>query len=261
MVAKRSLKTVAALAVVCVCVTAVVVSYMVIRPPKSVRDARRFHVLCQSIIEGETGSLQESVRLTAGNHDSAFRISVEVPVTFATSGALTDFVSIRPELVLGDYPPLILAVLCRRQEALELLLANGADPDVRDSKQCSPLHYAVAHADTKMVEALLEAKASPNVENIDGWSPLHIAIADHSATTAKVLLDAGADVNIAQRVFSAPIFMAVAYGDPSLVKLLAGHGADLSAKNRYGLKITDILGPEDDSIRRVLAPFFREREP
>jgi ankyrin repeat protein len=55
-------------------------------------------------------------------------------------------------------------------DEVELLLANGADPDAE-----SPVHDAVRHDRTKILEILLDYGADPNTKDWAGHTPLYYA--------------------------------------------------------------------------------------
>ena len=57
---------------------------------------------------------------------------------------------------------------------VKALLAAGANPDVRDNRGRTPLHYAVAKDGVilAVVEALLDAGADPAAKDSEGKTPL-----------------------------------------------------------------------------------------
>ncbi|ELT90508.1 hypothetical protein CAPTEDRAFT_95093, partial [Capitella teleta] len=75
--------------------------------------------------------------------------------------------------------------------AVKLKLENAADPNTRDAKGNTPLHY-VMMSDNKqrndVVDVLLEYGAKAELENEDGDSPLKIAISmDNSYAVQRFL--------------------------------------------------------------------------
>ena len=56
------------------------------------------------------------------------------------------------------------------EEAVALLLANGADPDGPDKDGYTPLHLAAGYMNLPIVELLLQAGADPEVEDSAGRS-------------------------------------------------------------------------------------------
>ena len=55
---------------------------------------------------------------------------------------------------------------------VELLLENGAQPDLQDRGGQTPLSRAANKGNERMVELLLEHGAHPNLEDKDGQTPL-----------------------------------------------------------------------------------------
>uniref|UniRef100_A0ABD2WQA3 Uncharacterized protein n=1 Tax=Trichogramma kaykai TaxID=54128 RepID=A0ABD2WQA3_9HYME len=67
--------------------------------------------------------------------------------------------------------------------------------DAQDVLGNTPLHLAVGRDDLKMIELLLINGASPNVANNEGCTPLHRATAKLSHATVELLLAHGADLS------------------------------------------------------------------
>ncbi len=59
---------------------------------------------------------------------------------------------------------------------IQLLLANGADPNLAGPQGNTPLHFAASNGDVEGVRLLLESGASPNLLNAPGKTPLAVAI-------------------------------------------------------------------------------------
>ncbi|TGO27127.1 hypothetical protein BPAE_0047g00430 [Botrytis paeoniae] len=71
------------------------------------------------------------------------------------------------------------------------LLENGADVEIRDSTENTPLFWAAKGGHTEVVSRLLDAGAKPNIGGHDGLRPLHVAASNNHAGVAKLLLGAG----------------------------------------------------------------------
>lgn len=87
-----------------------------------------------------------------------------------------------------------------RTEAVELLLRRGANPNVFDTFNDSPLQLAILGNHTEAVRLLVEHGADVNYvqpfvkgspEN--GWSPLHYAVKNGNADIVQILVEHGAD--------------------------------------------------------------------
>jgi ankyrin repeat protein len=78
-------------------------------------------------------------------------------------------------------------------QAVQLLLARGADPTTRDATGSSPLHFLACWGHTEGAALLLDAGLSPDVVERDtGLTPLHYACGSGCYALADLLLSRGA---------------------------------------------------------------------
>ena len=79
-------------------------------------------------------------------------------------------------------------------EAVEALIARGADVNVPQGDGMTALHWASERADAALVRVLLEAGAAVNaVTRMGDYTPLHLAAKAGSAGAVEALLEAGSD--------------------------------------------------------------------
>jgi ankyrin repeat protein len=95
----------------------------------------------------------------------------------------------------------------------------------------SALHLAASQGFGDIVLELIRRGADVNVQDISEVTPLHYAARKNKIETAKILLDAGANVN-AKNIFGNPLIDAAMNGHLEMVKLLLSHGADLKCKGQ-----------------------------
>jgi len=89
--------------------------------------------------------------------------------------------------------PLHYAVGAQRLEAVQLLLALGADPDVRDSESgVTPLHWAVGSGDLAIIKLLAEKMQDPELQDKFGEPPITYAPENKKAEIAELLIRAHA---------------------------------------------------------------------
>jgi uncharacterized protein len=98
-------------------------------------------------------------------------------------GAHVDAVADNPQQVA----PLHAAVAGRHPEVVRLLLAAGAQPDIRQHGGWTPLLAAAQHGDAEMVSALLEAGADPTAVNDEGVRPAELARDEGHHDVARVI--------------------------------------------------------------------------
>ena len=65
-----------------------------------------------------------------------------------------------------------LAVAKRNAAVVQCLLSAGANPNIVNAFQNTPLHTAAGAGEDQLIRLLLQFQASPNVMNVDGMTPL-----------------------------------------------------------------------------------------
>jgi ankyrin repeat protein len=139
----------------------------------------------------------------------------------------------------GYYPPVIAAAVSGEEEIVELLLAHGADPNIRDAEDGWTPLFAVTHAERHndshtIVERLLVGGADPNLTDPDGYTPLFCAARNGNTLSIEHLLAHGADPNRTTSDGETAL-MAAAEGDvETAVDRLLAAGADPNIKRADG---------------------------
>jgi len=100
-----------------------------------------------------------------------------------------------PNLEAFDDPPLALAVSHNAHVSARMLLEAGADPNAKASIYGSVLHAALREASLELLELLLANGSDPDQEDGAGRTPLGIAEAEGLAETAALLRRYGAAVS------------------------------------------------------------------
>ena len=93
------------------------------------------------------------------------------------------------------FTPLHLASFFGHEQAARLLVAGGADVNVRaeNANRVAPLHSAAAGGHTAIAELLLDAGAAPDETQEGGFTPLHSAAHNGDLRLVERLLQDGAD--------------------------------------------------------------------
>ncbi|MCS3635900.1 ankyrin repeat protein [Salinibacter ruber] len=117
-------------------------------------------------------------------------------------------------------PPLGFAVHGGDRKSIELLLGAGADPNCRVTDQnYTLLSYTAVEDEPQLTELLLEEGADPDLVDSDGLTALAYTALSGAANVAQRLLDAGADPTISPGHRSLPE-LARDKGNPEVADLL-----------------------------------------
>jgi ankyrin repeat protein len=137
--------------------------------------------------------------------------------------------------------PFLTAVASGDEQTVRLLLAKGAEPEVRLGEGFeallfgggrTPLMWAAFRGDVPLMELLLAKGAEVNAQEAFG-APLGNAAWNNHVEAARLLLARGANVN-EKEFFSGftPLHWAAGSenGDPTLTRLFLDHGAEVNAE-------------------------------
>ena len=137
----------------------------------------------------------------------------------------------------GD-TPLSIATFLDWRQTVRNLLRNGADPNFiwgTSSHIGPPAVFASAH----MLKLLIAHGASVNVTNMDGHTPLFTQVMRGNIECAKLLLSLNADPNSADRLGTTPLAYVLSPSTrlgyyPQMMNLLLGYGASLIVRDKKG---------------------------
>ncbi|WP_254229773.1 ankyrin repeat domain-containing protein [Wolbachia pipientis] len=91
-------------------------------------------------------------------------------------------------------------------EAVDLLLEAGANPNIQNDKGRTPLHYTDVLASAA---SLLKGKANPNIQDNRGETPLHYAASIGHANYVNLLIEKKANSNIQDTKGATPLQIAI----------------------------------------------------
>jgi carboxypeptidase D len=139
--------------------------------------------------------------------------------------------------------PLHLALGKLHVEAAEMLLAAGANPNVRDRDASPALHTLLgvargkkeAPARQRSLLALMLGRGA-DIQAVDGHgkAPLHIAAVTGHEALLDMLLGAGAKVTTKDRIGRTPLHDAALYNSTSAIGRLLSDGANVNAADKHG---------------------------
>ena len=104
--------------------------------------------------------------------------------------------------------------------AMQLLLNNGADIELRDFRGSTPLLVAVEYGQPEIVQLLIDNGASVFSKDRQGDTALHYAALWHHQPIVRLLLDHEADIDARTDYGKAPLDIAIEEGDEDIVNML-----------------------------------------
>ena len=130
---------------------------------------------------------------------------------------------------------LIIACEKNNLEIVKELLKEGADANMLDQFNCSPLMYACKNANLEMAKELIKKGANVNERDNYGVTPLMMSCKRHSLEIVKELIKQGASINEEDKYYAhTPLIEACLSQNLEIVEELIKNGADVNRKNKLG---------------------------
>ncbi|ETS84994.1 hypothetical protein PFICI_03019 [Pestalotiopsis fici W106-1] len=132
---------------------------------------------------------------------------------------------------------------------VRLLLERGANPDLANDYQVTPLHVASQHGWLEIARLLVEGGANVNCTTNEGRTPLHVASFNGHIQVVYLLLEKMADVQAKDEDGMQPLHQALLSKSIEIFSLLLKRGADPNATDISGetpLDYTTIHGDVDE---------------
>ena len=127
------------------------------------------------------------------------------------------------------------AAATKTQHQVRELIDQGADPNLRNWRDETPLHRAaIRNPDLDVHRALIDAGADPNARDETGATPLHRAAHNAAPARTGLLIEAGADVHARDKDGTTPLHNAVESGRDAIIGRLIAAGASLDDRDRDG---------------------------
>ena len=131
---------------------------------------------------------------------------------------------------------LMLAATYNYEELTDLLIKNGANPDMQTKEGYTALMYAFSNNSHKSLKVLLNKKQNLDLKNKDGDGILHMATRNNLEELVKTLLEKGANIDIKDKDGNTPLILSILNKNENLIKLFSYRGADLTLSNNKGEK-------------------------
>jgi len=135
----------------------------------------------------------------------------------------------------SDLTALHIAVIKGNVGGATLLIAGGAEPNIREGKLYHmPLHMAAASGQESMGRLLLDAGAGVGASSRQG-TPLHVAARSAQRAFVELLLESGAEVDARGPVGTTALHMCAMPEDGvAAAEILVAHGCDISPLDDVG---------------------------
>jgi hypothetical protein len=136
-------------------------------------------------------------------------------------------------------------------DIVRLLIANGADVNaVYVDTGLTGLHAAVFSENIEVIKLVLDAGADPNIPDNEDTSPLKFSVEQGSFEMAKLLLEYGAERTINEAggfCGCTALALAASKLDIAMIELLLKNGADPDTRDADGQTARQYLPPPDES--------------
>ena len=149
---------------------------------------------------------------------------------------------------------LVTAVMNEDVEQVKALITNGAKINVKDKslEGMSPLHAAVETGNFEIMQILLAYGAKPNIRDYQKRTPLMMLDEAADPEIARVLLAYGAKIKLVDSERNTVLHHYAEFDDAEIVRLLISHGADPNAKNKSG-RTALMIAAENENEMSVAA--------
>ena len=131
--------------------------------------------------------------------------------------------------ILGN--PVIMVIESGQPDLLNHLIDAGANVNMTGGRMVGfyPMHYAAMFNDYQAITILAAAGADINVMDPENGTPLFLATFAENLQAVNALIASGADVNLAHEKKMAPLALAASNGNVQLVNIFINAGSDINA--------------------------------
>jgi ankyrin repeat protein len=153
---------------------------------------------------------------------------------------------------------LMWAAFLNHPAAIELLLRQGADPNIPCHHLQRPLHQACLQVDSlPLVALLLHYGADPNLRDLDAMSPFLMACAANAVSTVDRFLasDNLVDLTLRSHRGMGPLLLAVASEANAVAALLLSYPELVDVNEQDTSGWTRCTGVLLQTIKRCLIPY------
>jgi len=140
----------------------------------------------------------------------------------------------------AGHTQLTIASVKGEQQAIDVLLRRGADPNIPAQDNATALMYASWIGDVESVDRLLDAGADPNRMNVDGKTALMAASRNGQADVVELLLKKGAEPDQQTANGWTAIMYAAWWGREEVTRILLEYRANVGILNLRGKSAVEL---------------------
>jgi ankyrin repeat protein len=133
-----------------------------------------------------------------------------------------------------DQTPLIWAISKNNPEIALALINKGADLDIKDKDGHTPLHWATSTNNPEIAFTLIENGANPDIQDSKGHTPLYLAILHGNNDLVNALIDSSNNINICREDGVTPLHVAAKKENNEIIATLIEKGANIDIQDNYG---------------------------
>lgn len=157
--------------------------------------------------------------------------------------------------------PLHFAVQSGDLEMIKLCLDNGARIDQKENAKCTALHFAASQGATEIVKLMISSYSGTSdiVNAVDGnhETLLHRASLFDHYELAEYLVSVGADINITDAEGRSPLMSATASASWNVVNLLLSKGAHVHIKDHHGRNFLHLTVQQPYGLKNLQPEFMQ----
>lgn len=143
--------------------------------------------------------------------------------------------------------PLHLASRNNNIAIVKILLAKGAELDLQDEIGSTALYLAAKHGHIIILQMLLAKGANPNIKNKNGYTALHLAaINNHTSIITELLAQKNINLNLKNNSVNTALHEAIMKGNREIIKILLQKDLALNDTNEYGYTALHLASFLDD---------------
>jgi len=186
-----------------------------------------------------------------GNVNHKMSLGIPTPLYYASQNGDASIAKILVEAkaevdtTVNGTTPLFVASQRGRKGCVSILLNAGANCNLGNSYQASPLFIAVQKKRNDICQQLLgNSRIKVDNPTRDGTTPLLISIQLGNLDEMELVIKAGADIERADDAGRTPLLTAANYGDLEAIEILVQNGVDLGKAGPDGRTAHTILKEE-----------------